>query len=218
MKKIDKLKIVVAVSGAGRSLENLILYSKMPDAAFEIVGVISSKIACRAESVAQNENIPLLRGDFSKHDKKLAIATDSFLSKTKAGLIVLAGFLKPFPVLPQFQNKTINIHPALLPKYGGKGMYGMKVHAAVFANHEKTTGATVHLVNEEYDKGQIIAQIVFDIKSDDSAEIIANKVFECECLLLPFIISKIARKELSLSLLGKHSIYKFEDLKKNGSL
>ena len=141
----------------------------------------------KAFDIATKNDIPYYLDKFPlKSEAKLS----SFLEETATELIVLAGFLKPFPVLQSFENKVLNIHPALLPNYGGKGMYGMNIHNKVFENKEKFSGATIHLVNEEYDKGRILSQLKVNIESLTSADEIAGKVFEFEKILLPFTISK----------------------------
>lgn len=108
-------------------------------------------------------------------------------------LIVLAGFLWLIPdnILKKYQDKIINIHPALLPKYGGKGMYGMRVHEAVVANREKETGITIHYVNEEYDKGKIIFQAKCPVEHSDTPEIIAQKVHQLEYKYYPEVIENL---------------------------
>jgi folate-dependent phosphoribosylglycinamide formyltransferase PurN len=106
---------------------------------------------------------------------------------------VLAGFLKLIPsyFVSEFRNKIINIHPALLPSFGGKGMYGMNVHKAVFQSSSKVSGPTVHFVDEYYDAGGIIAQQCVDISSGNSPEEIAEKVLTEEHTILPYVIKKI---------------------------
>ncbi|MEE9432127.1 MAG: formyltransferase family protein, partial [Melioribacteraceae bacterium] len=113
-------------------------------------------------------------------------------------LIVLAGFLKKIPneFVSVFVNKIINIHPALLPKYGGKGMYGANVHKAVFEAQEKISGATVHFVNKIYDDGKIIEQRSVDITDVKSPTEIAERVLKIEHELLPDVIKKIAKGTL----------------------
>ena len=115
------------------------------------------------------------------------------LNQLQPDLIVLAGFLLKFPshIIASFPKKIINIHPALLPKYGGKGMYGMNVHQAVIDNHEKETGITIHYVNENYDEGEFISQQATNIENCKSAEEIASKVHELEHEFFPKIIEKI---------------------------
>lgn len=122
------------------------------------------------------------------------------LNEIKIELIVLAGYLKLIPaqLIEKFEYKIINIHPALLPSFGGKGMYGINVHKAVFESSAKVSGATVHFVNQEYDKGLIIAQRCVDISDVKSPEEISERVIKVEHQLLPFVIKKIAQKKIKL--------------------
>jgi phosphoribosylglycinamide formyltransferase-1 len=108
-------------------------------------------------------------------------------------LIVLAGFLWKFPekILNEFPNKVINIHPALLPKYGGKGMYGMHVHEAVVKNKETETGITIHYVNEHYDEGAIIFQAKCKVNPKDSPEDVANKINRLEMEHFPKVVESL---------------------------
>jgi len=108
----------------------------------------------------------------------------------------LAGFLWKFPehILNEFPNKVINVHPALLPKYGGKGMYGMHVHKAIVANKETETGITIHYVNEHYDEGAIIFQAKCEVNTLDSAEDVASKIHELEMEHFPKVVEKILKK------------------------
>lgn len=120
------------------------------------------------------------------------------LTAINPSLIVLAGFLWKVPenIIEAFPNNIINIHPALLPKYGGKGMYGMHVHEAVAANQEPETGITIHYVNQKYDEGQVIFQAKTALNPNESAESIAKKVHELEYRHFPEVIEKILTGEL----------------------
>ena len=112
---------------------------------------------------------------------------------SKPDIIVLAGFLWKFPekILYAFPNKVINIHPALLPKYGGKGMYGMFVHEAVVKNKERETGITIHYVNENYDEGKVIFQAKCKVDPEDSADDVANKIHELEMEHFPKVVESL---------------------------
>ena len=119
-----------------------------------------------------------------------------FLQQKKTDFIILAGFLWKIPknILSAFPNKIINIHPALLPKYGGKGMYGMFVHNAVKANNESETGITIHYVNENYDEGAIIFQAKTALSSEDTPDTIAAKIHVLEQKHFPKIIEEVILK------------------------
>lgn len=129
---------------------------------------------------------------------RAAFKSDSFLealSEYKISFIVLAGFLWKVPeyLIKAFPDKIINIHPALLPKYGGKGMYGSHVHKSVVENKESESGITIHLVNENYDEGRIIFQGKCAVNEDDTTETVAQKVHELEYLHFPTIIAEYIR-------------------------
>ena len=115
------------------------------------------------------------------------------LNKLQPDLIILAGFLLKFPqnCVAAFPNKIINIHPALLPKYGGKGMYGMNVHRAVVENKEHETGITIHYVNENYDEGNVIFQKEIAVLISDTPEVVAAKIHELEQAHFPKVIEEV---------------------------
>jgi formyltetrahydrofolate-dependent phosphoribosylglycinamide formyltransferase len=195
-----RTKVAVALSGGGRSLANLLHHKNLTDPPFEICGVMASNSQCYGLEIAkqhQLEHIVLKfpnapTSDFDEH-------LTHWLKTVDAEWIVLAGFLKKFPVLPQFHGKIVNIHPALLPKFGGKGMYGDHVHEAVIRAGEKTSGATIHLVDGDYDKGQIIAQIHVTLNPKETPETLAKRVFRAECELYPKVLSKLISGEYPLA-------------------
>jgi len=120
------------------------------------------------------------------------------LTDARADLVVLAGYLKlvPPPVVARFRWRMINIHPALLPAHGGPGMYGRRVHAAVLAGGAAESGATVHYVDEQYDRGPIIAQERVPVRPGDTADTLAARVLEAEHRLLPRVVLELARQGL----------------------
>jgi phosphoribosylglycinamide formyltransferase-1 len=130
---------------------------------------------------------------FNKHAFAKAGPIQVLLNQSKPDLIVLAGFLWKIPefLITDFPNKIINIHPALLPKYGGKGMYGRHVHEAVVENGERESGITIHFVNENYDEGAIIAQFSCEVSPSDSAEDVAAKIHQLEQKHFPMVIEKV---------------------------
>jgi phosphoribosylglycinamide formyltransferase 1 len=191
-------RIIVAVSGGGRSLQNLLDLQKDAACLYEVVGVISSSSSCRAVDIAVASNLAVFVSAFDKKAMSLVKSLREWVSGLCPDLCVLAGFIRLFP-LDVVSCPIINIHPALLPKYGGKGMYGQKVHDAVYKDKELITGATVHFVNERYDEGAIIAQIEVDVGQCKSAEDIQAKVFRAECQLLPQAITGLLKGELPLT-------------------
>ncbi|MEI8025996.1 MAG: formyltransferase family protein [Pseudomonadota bacterium] len=183
-------KIVVAVSGKGRLLESL--FESSSRFKYVISGVIVSNEHCNAIEVAKSHKVPIFFGDYSENGWADTVEKQKiFLQACSPGLVVLAGFLKKFPVGLGGDALTINIHPSLLPKYGGPGFYGMKVHEAVWAAKESYSGATIHIVNDKYDEGRIVAQARVPLESSDTPADIARKVFEIEKQLLPKVIEKI---------------------------
>ncbi|WP_418264873.1 phosphoribosylglycinamide formyltransferase [Flavobacterium faecale] len=182
-------KIVVFASGSGSNAENIIKYFNSNGLA-EVVGVYTNNP--NAGVIDRVKKYGIETQVFSK--------TELFESKflqdingVRPDLIVLAGFLWKFPdtIIAEYPDKVVNIHPALLPKYGGKGMYGMHVHRAVVDNKEKESGITIHYVNENYDEGAIIFQKSFSLSGNETAEDVAAKIHELEYRYFPEVIGKL---------------------------
>lgn len=182
-------KIALLASGNGSNAEEIIKYFEDSQKG-KVILVGSNKkeafVLERAKKFSINSFI------FSKTQLENGEVT-KLLQENKVDFVVLAGFLLKIPdnLLHAFPNQIINIHPALLPKYGGKGMYGMKVHEAVKASGDKVTGITIHLVNENYDEGKIIFQAAVDISSEDDSETIAKKVHQLEYKYFPNVIESL---------------------------
>ena len=186
------LALAVFVSGRGSNLR-AVLDSPALKNLIEVKAVVGDKLYCPAFDIAKNFSIPV----YSVGKKEGFISFDDLeinLKDFKIDLIVLAGFLKLIPenFVRAFRNKIINIHPALLPSFGGPGMYGINVHKAVFESSAQVSGASVHYVDESYDTGRIIAQRCVDISGVKSPEEIAERVLSIEHQLLPYVIEKIA--------------------------
>lgn len=183
-------RIVIFASGSGTNAENLITFFNKGDKA-SVVQVLSNNP--RAEVLERAKRLRVSALSFNK----IALAeTDDVLNilrASKPDLIVLAGFLWKIPekFLNEFPNKVINIHPALLPKYGGKGMYGKFVHEAVVNNNETETGITIHYVNESYDEGAIIFQTKCTVEVNDTADDIASKIHELEMEHFPKVVERL---------------------------
>lgn len=196
------LKIAVFVSGRGSNLRAILESPKLVDLV-SIEAIISDKVHCPAFEIAEEFSIDtyfLGKSEGSIQYSDLI----KILRSNDIEFIVLAGFLKMIPIefIQAFKNRIINIHPALLPSFGGKGMYGMNVHKAVFNTSAKLSGATVHLVNEVYDAGEIIAQKSVDISDLKSPEQIAERVLKLEHELLPDVLEQIAHKKNSNDNIG----------------
>ena len=188
--EVSMKRIVIFASGSGSNAENLIRFFQNSEQA-SVVLVLTNNPHAKVLERCKNLNVSALsfnRTAFTKTDDVLNI-----LKSSKPDLIVLAGFLWKFPefILKDFENKVINIHPALLPKYGGKGMYGMHVHNAIVENKETETGITIHYVNENYDEGATIFQAKCEVLPQDTADDVATKIHNLEMEHFPKIVEEL---------------------------
>ncbi len=186
-------KIALFASGNGSNVQRIAEYFKdSPDVTVSMVLTNNPKagVLMRAEKLGLKTLI-FSRDEFY-HSSKIV----NLLKELHVDLIVLAGFLwlVPNSLIRAFPNKIINIHPALLPRYGGKGMYGHHVHEAVIRNKELKSGITIHYVNEKYDEGQIIFQSAFDLTDDETPESLAEKIHEQEYKHFPGVIESLCKK------------------------
>ncbi len=186
------LRIVIFASGSGTNAENIIQYFKN-NKNIQITAVLSNKKDAKVLEKAKNLEVPtkvFTRKDFYDTSDIVDYV------KNHADFIVLAGFLLKIPedLIAAFPNKIINIHPALLPKYGGKGMYGMHIHQAIVTNKEEKTGITIHFVNENYDEGAIIFQKEVALSPSDTPEIVAQKIHVLEQENFPKVIEDLLLK------------------------
>ena len=187
------LNIGVFASGRGsnfRAILESIKSGKIRNARISVV--ISNNSLAGALQNARDNSIPafhISRMQFNSEDD-YTNAILNRLEEYKVNFIALAGYMKKIDnrIVRKFKNRMINIHPALLPKFGGEGMYGMHVHEAVIAAHETESGATVHLVDEEYDHGSVILQKKIDVAPEDTAESLAKKVLTVEHQVYPEVI------------------------------
>jgi len=185
-----KRNIVLFASGNGTNAENIIRYfAQSRDV--RVVGVLTNNPRAGVIERAKSLRIPvriITSADFASPS-----ALIHHLGKLQTDLIVLAGFLWKIPtaLIRQFPGKMINLHPALLPDFGGKGMYGMHVHKAVIASGEKRSGITIHFVNEKYDDGKIIFQAETEVLETDTAESLAEKIQRLEYKYFPVVIKEI---------------------------
>ena len=186
-----KKKIVIFISGRGSNAQNII--SKFKDS--DEISVI--------KVYSNNKNSPFLKSqNDSKIDtlyfsnEKLSSSVFEELKIINPDLIVLAGFLKKIPTIyiNYFKNKIINIHPSILPNYGGKGMYGSKIHAKVIENNETETGITIHHLSDQYDSGEIIFQKKISIEENDTAKSIEEKIHILEYEYYPKVIQSLLIK------------------------
>ena len=184
------LRIIIFASGSGTNAENIIEYFKKSDLA-SVSYVISNNSKAGVLERAKRLGIP------SKIFSKQEMHKQEFISflKENADFIVLAGFLLKIPdqMIHDFPNTIVNIHPALLPKYGGKGMYGMHVHRAVVENQEPESGITIHYVNENYDEGAIIFQKSVALSAQDTPDDVAAKIHQLEQENFPRVIENLLK-------------------------
>ena len=178
------LSLVVLVSGAGRSLQNLIDLVEAGKLPARIVHVIASRPGIAALDRSERHGIPSTTCGPE--------GVTAIVDRIRPDLIVMAGYLKHWPIPDRWVGKTINIHPSLLPEFGGQGLYGSRVHAAVLGAGRNTSGCTVHFVTPDYDAGPVILKRTCAVLPGDTAEALAARVFEEELLALPDAISQIA--------------------------
>ena len=186
-------RIAIFASGNGSNAQRIIEFFKNhKEISVELVLSNNPKAFVLERAQLLNvESMIFTRNDFYETTKVLTI-----LKEKQIDFIVLAGFLWLLPsyLIEAYQNKIFNIHPALLPKYGGKGMYGMHVHEAVIQAGETESGITIHYVNEKYDDGQIIFQAKCDIEQGDTPDSLAGKIHLLECRYFPEVIEKVLLK------------------------
>ncbi|MEO9894131.1 phosphoribosylglycinamide formyltransferase [Aurantibacter sp.] len=184
-------KIVLFASGSGSNVENIVRYFQENNSSVIASVVLTNKSDAKVIDRCNRLNISCLY--FNKNAFYKTNVIRDLLINTKPDLIILAGFLWKMPenIIQDFPTKIINIHPALLPKYGGKGMYGNNVHKAVKENNEPETGITIHYVNENYDEGAIIFQAKTPVFENDSVAEIAVKVHKLEYEHFPRTIKKL---------------------------
>lgn len=192
--KLSLKKIILFASGSGSNVEKICEhFEKEKNVSIELL-------------ICNNPNAKVLTKILSHSIQSMVLDYESFhnssilkkkLLKIKPDLIVLAGFLWKIPkdIVEIFPNKIINIHPALLPKYGGKGMYGINIHNAVIQNKEKKSGITIHYVNQSYDEGEVIFQKSINIKKNETSVELASRILRLEHEFFPKIISQVLENE-----------------------
>jgi phosphoribosylglycinamide formyltransferase 1 len=183
------MRIAVAISGRGSNLEAL-LQALRPGAPAEVVLVLSDR-AAPGLTLARERRIPSVVLD----DPADGGSWTALLRNHRTDLVVLAGYIRlvPSEVIAEYRGRIINIHPALLPEFGGKGMYGRRVHQAVLASGARESGASVHLVDEEYDRGAVLAQARVPVLPGDTPESLAQRVLDAEHRLLPAVVLAAGR-------------------------
>lgn len=188
-------KIAIFASGSGTNAENIIQYFNKQNAIAKVAFVITNNANAGVINKCKKLAMPvfiLKNSSFENTDALL-----NLLVKNNIDLIVLAGFLRKIhpSIIANFTNKIINIHPALLPKFGGKGMFGHHVHDAVIAAQEKESGITIHFVNQNYDEGAIIFQAKCELNKDDNSTTLAAKIHTLEQANFPVVLEQLLLKE-----------------------
>lgn len=189
----DPLRLAVLVSGSGRTLANLLERAAAGRLAARVVTVVSSRPDVRGVEIARRARVPVtvlppVPGDRAGWSAAVFAACRA----AAAELVVMAGFLHLLEIPGDFADRVINIHPSLLPAFGGRGFHGLHVHRAVIERGCTISGCTVHLVDDEYDHGRILLQRAVPVLPDDTADALAARVFAAECGLLPEAIARIA--------------------------
>ena len=184
-------RIAVLASGTGTNLQAILdYYASVGTAGGSIALVASNRPQAGALERARTAGIPTEVFDASDEGASLA----EVLGRWSIDLVVLSGYLKKVPasIIRAYRGRIINIHPGLLPEFGGRGMYGARVHAAVLSSGATTTGITVHVVDDEYDHGPVIAQWRMRVKMDDTPESLAARVLTAEHIVYPRVVDMVA--------------------------
>lgn len=184
---MEKKRIAIFASGTGSNAVNLIHFLKN-DSQIEVAFVMSNKSDAKVLASAQELGVE------THHFSNIEVADGAFLTKfcqeKNVDWVILAGYLRLIPdeLIQAYDHRMINLHPSLLPNYGGKGMHGRNVHKAVIANKEKGSGISIHFVNEEFDKGELIAQFHCALNKQDTVESLEGKIRYLEQTYLPTVV------------------------------
>jgi phosphoribosylglycinamide formyltransferase len=188
-------QLAVFVSGRGSNFRTIHEHILSGEIIAQVVLVVTDKPQCPAADYSREHGLEVIQYPGEDTGPEQLVKT---LQQRKVDLILLAGYLKLVPreVVAAFPRATLNIHPAWLPAFGGKGYYGHRVHAAVIASGAKVAGVTIHFVDEEYDHGPIVSQVVVPVRPDDTADALAARVLKHEHKLYPKVVAAICRGEI----------------------
>lgn len=194
------LKLAVLVSGSGTTLQNLLDVIRAGGLDAEVRVVVGSRLGLKGVQRAIDAKVPAYVVERITHPSVEAFSDQVFRHVDDAGtdLVVLGGWLSLLRIPPKYAGRVINIHPALLPSFGGRGMYGRRVHQAVIEHGCKLTGCTVHLVDDQYDNGPIVLQRACPVLDDDTPETLAARVFEQEKVAYPEAIRLFQQGKLKI--------------------
>ena len=192
------IRLGILFSGTGRTLENIAACIEEGTLAARIVVCISSHPDAGGIERASRLGLPCRLIDYKEWGDGFAGEITRALEEHEVDLALFAGFIRHYPVPDQYAGRLLNIHPALLPAFGGKGLYGQRVHRAVLKAGAKFSGCTVHFVTDEYDRGPIILQRVVSVRDGDTPETLAGRVFAEECVAYPEAIRLYAEGSLKV--------------------
>lgn len=194
-----KLRLGALISGGGRTLLNILRLSREGKLPIEVAAVVASR-PCKGIDLCRRQGIDVQLVPYKQMPSldEYSARITAILDAAKVDLVIMAGFLSPYLIPPQYLGKVMNIHPALLPSFGGHGMFGRHVHEAVLRAGCKVSGCTVHFVTNEYDRGPIIVQKCVPVMEGDDADSLAARVFEQELLAFPEAISLFAQGRLRI--------------------
>lgn len=186
-------RLGVIISGSGRTLQNFIDRIAARKLEAEISVVVGSKAGIKGIEIAEAANIPtaVIEKRLYYRDSDFSNAVTTVLDRYHVDLVVLAGFIHFYLIPDHYSGKVVNIHPALLPAFGGKGYFGMAVHEAVIRSGAKESGCTVHFVDNQYDHGKIILQRRVPVRPGDTSHDLADRVFQEECVAYPEAIRMV---------------------------
>jgi formyltetrahydrofolate-dependent phosphoribosylglycinamide formyltransferase len=195
-----RLRVAFFLSGSGTTLENLLRRSAAGEVPVEVVLVLSDRPGALGLERARKAGIPAVIVDRAAWRDQASFdeAVEAAVRPSSPDLIVMGGFLRLWRVPPDWRGRVLNVHPSLLPAFGGKGWYGEKVHRGVIEAGVKVTGCTVHFVDDEYDHGPIVAQAAVVVEDDDTPETLAHRVQDAERRLFPACIRLFAEGRLKV--------------------
>ncbi len=201
MSRAKEIRVAVLLSGSGRTLANIIKLNVAGKLSARVVTVISSRSTVKGVQIARDADLPckVIRTKDHPDVDEFSSAIADVLDAAKVDLVVQAGWLCYWKIPDRYIGRVMNIHPALLPSFGGKGMWGHHVHEAVLADSRKVSGCTVHFVNNEYDEGPIILQRTCEVSEADDADSLAARVFEQETVAYPAAIQLFAQNRLQIT-------------------
>ena len=195
---MEKLNLGFLCSHSGSNMQAIIDNVKCGKLNANLCVAISNNLSSGALEKAKKENIPNYHISEKTHSQNAELEIINVLKKHNVDTVILAGYMKKISqeLINHFNNRVLNIHPALLPKFGGQGMYGMNVHKAVIEAKETFSGATIHLVNSNYDEGKILAQMQVPVFPEDTPEVLAARILEIEHQLYSDTLIKISKGEI----------------------